>query len=92
MKSTDYKPFCIKPHLGQCEIKNCFLPCKHLKLMTQKQIEKNAMDIAQIFAKDNKDEDYQRIIDIAMAAQRFVLNQIGVSIWNLKSIENNETK
>ena len=60
--------------------------------MTTSAVENNAMEIAQIYAKDGDDNDWQRIVDIAISAQRIVLNQIGVSIWNLKNEEINETK
>ena len=83
--------YCIKPHLAQCTQDIC-VGCKWFKPMTTSAVENNAMEIAQIYAKDGDDNDWQRIVDIAISAQRIVLNQIGVSIWNLKNEEINETK
>lgn len=83
--------YCIKPHLAQCT-KDICVGCKWFKPMTHSKIENNAMEIAQIYAKDGDDNDWLRIVDIAKAAQRIVLNQIGISIWHLKNEENDETK
>ena len=80
MDNLDYVHYCQKPHLSTCMAKTCKTKCRHFKPMNRSKIDQFAMDIANIYAKDGDDAEWELIVKTSQAMARLLLSYMGITV------------
>lgn len=80
MDNMDYVDYCQKPHVMTCLATSCKTKCRHFKPMKRSKVDQFAMDVANIYAKDGDDAEWELFVKSSQAMARLLLHDMGITI------------
>ncbi len=60
--------------------KICETKCKHFRPMNRSKVDQFAMDVANIYAEDGNDPEWEKIVKSCQAMARMLLHDMGITV------------